>query len=206
MTELKRTLGLFDTFCLVISAVVGAGIFAVTGVVSQVAGPALIISVIVAGIIAAFTASSIAQLVRAFPTEGGEYEYAYKTLSPFAGFLSGWMWNLNKVMADGAVALAFATYLSTIFPGLPAQAVAIGIIVLVTLINYSDVRVAGTIIDSLVIANLTILSIFIIVGSFYISPANFQPFAPFVVSGILEASALIFFAYVGSGRPIYLVE
>src|SRR5207249_5993829 len=82
----------------------------------------------------------------------------------------------------------------------------IGIIGLVTIINYSDVRVAGTIIDWLVIANLTILFTFIIVGSFYIKPANFQPFAPFGVSGILQASALIFFAYVGFARPIYLVE
>src|SRR5437762_13867163 len=98
MAALKRTLGLFDTFSLVISAVVGAGIFAVTGVASRVAGPSLIVSVFIAGFVAALTSMSIAQLVRAFPTEGGEYEYGYKTLSPFAGFLSGWMWNLNKVL------------------------------------------------------------------------------------------------------------
>src|SRR6266705_1965391 len=141
MPELKRELGLFDTFALVISAVVGAGIYAVTGVASQVAGPSLIASVLLAGVVAILTSMSIVQLVRAFPTEGGEYEYAYKTLSPFAGFLSGWMWNLNKVMADGAVALAFATYLSIFFPGLSAQAVGIAIVALVTLINYSGVRI-----------------------------------------------------------------
>src|SRR6266581_780507 len=171
MTELKRTLGLFDTFSLVISAVVGAGIF-------EVAGPSLIVSVVIAGMVAMLTSISIAQLVRAFPTEGGEYEYGYKTLSPFAGFLSGWMWNLNKVLADGAVALAFATYLSVLLPAIPARAVAIAIIVIVTLINYSGIRTAGTAIDLLVIANLSILTAFVMIGARFVHSSNFQPFDP----------------------------
>ncbi len=73
MPELKRELGLFDTFALVISAVVGAGIYAVTGVASQVAGPSLIASVLLAGVVAILTSMSIVQLVRAFPRTGGEY-------------------------------------------------------------------------------------------------------------------------------------
>ncbi len=207
MPELKRELGLFDTFALVISAVVGAGIYAVTGVASQVAGPSLIASVLLAGVVAILTSMSIVQLVRAFPRTGGEYEYAYKTLSPFAGFLSGWMWTLNKVMADGAISLTFATYLALLLPSLlPAQAIAIVIVALVTLVNYSGVRIVGNVIDALVIATLSILSIFTIIGFFHIKPSNFQPFTPFGTLGILQASALIFFAYVGFARPIYLVE
>ena len=206
MAELKRTLGLFDTFSLVISAVVGAGIFAVTGFASRVAGPSLIVSVVIAGAVAVLTSMSIAQLVRRFPKEGGEYEYAYKTLSPFIGFLSGWMWTINKVTADGAVALAFATYLSLFLAGVPTQAVALGIIALVTLINYSGVRTAGNAIDLLVIVNLSILTLFIVIGAFFFRSANFEPFAPFGLEGTLRASAIIFFAYVGFARPIYLVE
>ena len=206
MAELKRTLGLFDTFGLVISAVVGAGIYAVTGVASRIAGPSLIVSVLVAGLVAALTSMSVAHLVRAFPREGGEYEYGYKTLSPFAGFLSGWMWNINKILADGAVALAFATYLSIFFPGVPTQPIAVGIIAVVTVINYAGIRTAGTAVDVLSVATLSILFAFVGMGSFYIHLANFRPFVPFGIEGTLRASAIMFFAYVGFARPIYLVE
>ena len=206
MPSLQRALGLFDTFGLVIGAVVGAGIYAVTGVASRAAGPSLILSVLAAGAVAALTAISITQLSAAFPREGGEYEFGYKTISPFAGFLSGWIWNINKVLADAAVALAFATYLSVFLPVVPAQPVAVAVIALVTLINYAGVKTAGKVVDLLSIATLAILFLFVLGGSFFIRPANFQPFAPHGAVGMLRAAAVMFFAYVGFSRPIYLVE
>jgi amino acid transporter len=75
--QLKRTLGLFDSALLSLGATIGAGIFAATGFASQIAGPSLILSVIIAGFVATFTGVSASQLVKAFPIEGGEYEYAY---------------------------------------------------------------------------------------------------------------------------------
>ncbi len=205
MAHLKRTLNLFDTVSLVIGAIIGAGIFVITGVASQVAGPALVISVIIAGFLAFLTSMSITELVSAFPKEGGEYEYGYKTLSPLGGFTAGWLWTLNKIVAGSVLALGFATYLS-IFLHLPVHAIAVIIIALATWINYSGVRKAGTVIDFFVLAKLSILIIFILLGIQYIKPTNFSPFAPFGINGILQAAGIIFFAYVGFARPVYLVE
>jgi APA family basic amino acid/polyamine antiporter len=192
MVKLKRTLGLFDTVSLSLGAIIGAGIFVITGAASQIAGPSLIISIIIAGMLAALTAISVSQLVKAFPKEGGEYEYGYKTLSPFLGFLSGWIWSLNKIVTDSVIALGFATYASLFLP-FPIQTIAVAIIAIVTIINYFGIRTTGTLIDLLVIIKISILLFFIFLGIFYIKPSNFIPFSPHGMTGILQASAIMFF-------------
>jgi APA family basic amino acid/polyamine antiporter len=107
-TELKRSLGLFDATAISIGAIIGAGIFVVTGIVAGVAGPGIIISIILAGIIASFSGFSFAELSAYLPKEGGGYEFIYELLSPFAGFLSGWMWIFSNIFIGAAVALGFA--------------------------------------------------------------------------------------------------
>jgi len=205
MVKLKRTLGLFDIFSLSLGAIIGAGIFVITGIASQTAGPAVIFSIIISGIIAALTGISVSQLVKAFPKEGGEYEYGYKTLSPFLAFLSGWIWCLNKIVIDSVIALGFATYVSLFLP-LQIQIIAVAIIVIVTIINYFGLRATGNLINLLVIIKISILIFFILLGIFYVKLNNFLPFSPHGVTGIFQASAIMFFAYVGFIRPVYVVE
>jgi len=205
MVKLKRTLGLFDTFSLSLGAIIGAGIFVITGIASQIAGPAVIFSIILAGIVASFTGISISQLVKAFPKEGGEYEYGYKTLSPFLGFINGWIWVLNKVVADSVIALGFASYISLFLP-ISIQTIAVAVIAIVTIINYFDIRTTGNLINLLVIIKVSVLVFFTFLGIFYIKPSNFVPFLPHGLTGFFQASAIMFFAYVGFIRPIYVVE
>jgi APA family basic amino acid/polyamine antiporter len=205
MVKLKRTLGLFDTFSLSLGAIIGAGIFVLTGIASQTAGPAVILSIIISGMIASLTGISVSQLVKAFPKEGGEYEYGYKTLSPFLAFLSGWIWCLNKIVIDSVIALGFATYVSLFLP-LQIQIIAIAIIAIVTIINYFGLRATGNLINLLVIIKVGVLIFFVLLGIFHVKLNNFLPFSPHGVAGILQASAIMFFAYVGFIRPIYVVE
>ena len=89
---LKREIGLFGATALGIGAIIGSGIFVVTGIVAGIAGPAMIISVLIAGFIALFSALSVAELSVYLPEEGGTYAYAQKLISPFAGFIAGWIW------------------------------------------------------------------------------------------------------------------
>jgi len=206
MPKLKRSLNLFDVVSLAIGAIIGAGVFVLTGLASQVAGPALLVSILLGCIAASLTAISISKLVLAFPKEGGEYEYGCKTLSKFAGFISGWMWTLNKLVAAGVISLGFATYFALLIPSSSLKLTALIIIGLVTIINYCGIRKAGTLIDILVISKLAILFLFIILGLPYVKPSNFLPFAPNGIKGILEAAGIFFFAYVGFARPVYLVE
>lgn len=206
MSELKRSLNLFDVVSLAIGAIIGAGVFVLTGLASQVAGPALLVSILLGCITASLTAISISNLVLAFPKEGGEYEYGYKTLSKFAGFISGWMWTLNKLVAAGVLSLGFATYFALLLPSSSLKLTALILIGFVTIINYCGLRRAGTVIDVLVISKLAILFVFIILGLPYTKSSNFFPFVPYGIKGILEAAGIFFFAYVGFARPVYLVE
>ena len=121
---LKRTLGLWSATAISVGAIIGGGIFVVTGIVAGLAGSALVISMVIAGVIALFTALSFAELAAWQPVEGSVYEYGRQLISPFSGFLAGWMWILSNTFTGAAVSLGFAYYLTTAFPGLPSNVIA----------------------------------------------------------------------------------
>lgn len=108
--ELKRTLNLFDATSIGIGAIIGAGIFVVLGIAVGSAGPAVIVSMIIAGTVALFTALSFAELGSAIPKEGGTYEFAYEMISPFVAFISGCLWLFAQTVAGAAVSLGLASY------------------------------------------------------------------------------------------------
>lgn len=84
--DLRRELGFWDATVTGIAAMIGAGIFVVSGIGARVAGPAVIMAFVVAGVVALFNALSSAELAAAIPREGGTYEYARRLLSPKVGF------------------------------------------------------------------------------------------------------------------------
>jgi APA family basic amino acid/polyamine antiporter len=102
-------------------SIIGSGIFVVTGIVAGIAGPAMIISVLIAGIIALFSAMSVAELIVYLPEEGGTCAYAQKLISPFAGFIAGWIWIFSNIFVGTAVSLGFAHYFVTRFPVIPVK-------------------------------------------------------------------------------------
>jgi len=99
---LKRSLTLFDATALTIGAIVGAGMFVISGVASGLAKPAVIVSIIIAGIVSSFTAFSYTRLNWRFSEDGSIYFYAKKTNSPISGFISGWLWMFESTV-DGAI-------------------------------------------------------------------------------------------------------
>ncbi len=204
--ELKRTLGLFDATSISVGAIIGAGIFVVTGIAAGLAGPSFIISIILAGIIGSFTALNFAQLSAYMPKEGGGYEFTYHLISPFAGFISGWMWVFANVFIGAAVSIGFAQYLSALVPSLPVNVVAATICVAFTVLNYVGVRQSALVNDALVVAKIAILVFFIAFGLGFIQLNNFQPFMPKGILGTLEGAALIFFAYGGYARVTTVSE
>jgi len=204
--ELKRTLGLFDATAISIGAIIGAGIFVVTGIVAGLAGPSLIASIVVAGAIASFTALSFAQLSAYMPKEGGGYEFTYRLISPYAGFLAGWMWIFSNVFTSAAVSLGFAQYLAALFPSLPVSIAAVVLCLSFTFLNYVGVRQSAMVNDALVVAKILILFFFVVVGLGFVRLSNFSPFMPNGFVGTLEGSALIFFAYGGYARVTTVAE
>lgn len=204
-SKFKQSLGLFDATAISVGAIIGAGIFVVTGIAAGSAGSALIVSMLIAAVIALFTALSFAELTSWLPIEGSVYEYTCMLISPFAGFLVGWMWMLSNTFAGAAVSLGFAYYLTAIFPFLNANLVAVVLCIAFTALNYLGIRQSALFNNFLVIAKLLILTFFIFLGMFFINSANFAPFTPFG-AGVLYGAYYIFFAYGGFARVAVIAE
>src|SRR5690606_40889389 len=108
---LRRDLRLIDAVGVGFGAIVGAGIFVVTGIAAGVAGPSLLVGLAIAAVAATANALSSAQLAAAYPQAGGAYEYGYQVLHPLAGFAAGWMFLASKIAAAGTVAIGLGGYL-----------------------------------------------------------------------------------------------
>jgi basic amino acid/polyamine antiporter, APA family len=203
--ELHRSLGLFDAYAIGLGAIVGAGIFVVTGVAASLAGPALLISLVIGAVVSGFTALSFAELAMRIPKEGGGYEFAHELVSPLGGFVSGWMWLISNVLSGTAVAIGFASYLAVFIP-LPVNLVAAAACVGVTAINLWGIRESTSLNDLLVIFKVGVLLLFAAVGVLLVHPENFVPLAPNGTWGIMQGAAIIFFAYSGFGRIAMVSE
>lgn len=203
---LKRTLNLLDATSVGIGAIIGAGIFVVLGIAIGYAGPAIIISIIISGIVASFTAFSFAELGSAIPKEGGAYEFAFELISPFAGFLVGSLYLFAQIVAGAAISLGFASYFVAIFPTVPIKTVAVIAALTLTVLNVVGIKQSATVNNILVMIKIAILCFFIVFGIFQIHPQNFSEFSPNGLFGILRGAGFIFFAYFGFGRIALLGE
>jgi APA family basic amino acid/polyamine antiporter len=203
---LKRTLNLLDATAVGVGAIIGAGIFVALGIAIGYAGPAIIISIIVAGVVASFTAFSFAELGSAIPKEGGAYQFAYELISPSAGFLVGCLWLFAQIVAGAAISLGFASYFVAVFPSAPFKLVAVVIALALTGLNLVGIKQSTTVNNVLVAVKIVILILFVAVGIFQIHPQNYAQFSPNGVFGILQGAGFIFFAYLGYGRIATLGE
>jgi APA family basic amino acid/polyamine antiporter len=203
---LKRTLNLLDATSVGIGAIIGAGIFVVLGIAIGYAGPSIIISIIIAGIVASFTAFSFAELGSAIPKEGGAYQFAFELISPFAGFVVGCLWLFAQIVAGAAISLGFASYFVAIFPVFSIKTVAVVAALILTGLNLIGIKQSTTVNNILIIIKIAILCSFIGFGIFQIHPQNLSQFSPNGSFGILQGAGFIFFAYLGFGRIAALGE
>lgn len=203
---LRRELGTLDAVGIGFGAIVGAGIFVVTGVAAGIAGPAFLAGLAIAGAAATCNALSSAQLAAEYPQAGGTYEYGYRVLGPWAGFAAGWTFLASKIAAAGTVALGLAGYLEALAPGVPPRAVAVGAIAVFTALNWFGIRRSSRVNLAIVALSLGALLWFVAAGAGSFRLENLRPFAPAGWRGILEAAALLFFAYTGYARIATLGE
>lgn len=204
--NLLRSLTLKDAVAVGLGAIIGAGIFVVTGVAAGVSGPAFLLGLMVAGLIATCNALSSAQLAAIYPQSGGTYEYGYRLINPAFGFSAGWMFLISKLSAAGVVAIGFGSYFYQLFPVASPLLLSVFAVVFLTIANLLGIKKTGTL--NIVIVAITLLSLFYLVisGVPNIQYRNFEPFAPFGISGIAEAAALLFFAFTGYARIATLAE
>lgn len=204
--RLARSLGLLDAVGIGFGAIVGAGIFVIIGVEAGLCGSALLIGLVLAGIAASANALSSAQLAAEYPEAGGTYEYGYRVLHPAAGFAAGWMFLASKITAASTVAIGLADYLTLVVPGISPRVFAVGAVLTFTALNYFGIRRSSGVNLVIVAISLSVLVTFVIAGATAFDRARLEPIEPGGFRSVLEAGALLFFAYTGYARIATLGE
>lgn len=211
---LKRSLGSKELVIMGIGAIVGAGIFIVTGVASATSGPALVLSFIIAGIACGFTALCYAEMASLISVTGGVYTYVHVTMGEFWAWMIGWALIFEYLLSASAIAISWSSYttgfLSSMGLALPEIITSspltgsglINLPALLIIATLTGVLILGAkesirINTAIVFIKLAVILLFIIVGAQFINPANYNPFAPNGFSGIFQGAALVFFAYIG---------
>ena len=203
---LKPQLSLFEAITTGLAAILGAGIFAIIAPAAGLAGPAILVSFCIAAFVALCNALSSVQLAAAFPRSGGTYEFGRRMLGERWGYIAGWMFLVANTVGPGVSALAFGSYLSAVWPVIPERVAAIGIAAVIILLDAWGIRRSVRITSIIVVLSIASLLAVAIIGLPSAHLANFSPFAPAGVIGVLRATGLLFFAYTGYSRIATLVE
>ncbi len=211
---LSRSVGTLDLTALGLGAIIGTGIFVIIGEAIGDAGPAIVLSFLLAGVTCVFSALSYAELASTIPVSGSAYTYAYATMGELLAWVIGWDLILEYGVSVAAVAVGWGGYLQNLLdsvfsislpdaisqpPGdggtinLPA----VVLVVAMTALLVAGVRESARANTVMVLLKLTILVFFIVAGVTAFNGDNFTPFAPHGTSGVVDAAALIFFAYIG---------
>ena len=211
---MNKVLGTFELTMLGIGCIIGTGIFVLTGVAAaDYAGPALVISFIIAAIACGCAALCYSEFAAMVPVAGSAYTYGYIALGEFWAWIIGWDLILEYAFAIGAVAIGwsgyFANIMSNIGINLPAiltnapyaggivNLPAMLIIALVTWINIMGVRQSSSVNNVIVAIKLAVVLLFIVLGFSNVNPDNWHPFMPYGWNGVLSGASVIFFAYIG---------
>lgn len=209
--RLHRVLGPIQLSGLGVGAIIGTGIFVLTGIAAHDrTGPALMLSFVVAGITCVFAALCYAEFASMVPVAGSAYTYAYATLGELFAWIIGWDLILEYAVASATVAHGWSHYfqdfLSFFHLGLPHAFTnapfdynpttghlmltgtwfdlpAIVIAALVTIVLVKGIRESASLNTGIVIVKLAIVFFVIGVGAFYVKAANWRPFAPFGLTG-----------------------
>ncbi len=189
---------MFAAISFAVGSMVGAGVFVLSGLVVQTAGPSAILSYLFCGILVLFSGLSYAALASIFPEDGGGYLYAKRMLGDRLGFLSGWGMYYFSTISNAFVLIGFGIYFGLLFSvSIDARILALVALLALTAINLRGVADAGRTEVILVGTKLAILIGLVIFGIFSISGSDFTPLAPNGAVGLLEGMVMVFFAYTG---------
>ena len=215
--RLARNLSSFSLVCIGVGATIGAGIFVLTGTAAaQFAGPALILSFVIAGVAAGLVGLCYAELATMIPVAGSTFAYTYASLGALPAWIIGWDLVLEFAVAASTVAVGWSGYAQSLMADaglhlphalaggvidLPAAAIVLAL----TALLMRDNREASGANTAMVALKLAIILAFVLVGAAHVRselwsplvPANEGSFGAFGWSGVLRGAGVVFFAYVG---------
>ncbi|HWT94301.1 MAG TPA: amino acid permease [Solirubrobacteraceae bacterium] len=213
-SRLKRDLGSLDVLVIGVGVIIGAGIFTLVGQGSAVAGPAVTLSFVLAGVVCALAAFCYAELAAMVPAAGSAYTYAYATLGQLVAFIIGWDLVLEFTIGAAAVGVSFAGYLNSLLDqvfgvtlpdaitsppgdGGTVNLFAVAIVLLVGAVLIRGIQITARFNKYLVGLTIVVLLVVIGVGITEVDTSNWKPYFPEGWNGVHEGAALLFFAYIG---------
>ena len=211
--RLAREMSMMDATLIGVGAMIGAGIFVLIGIAAGVAGPGIILTFILNGIIALLTAMSYAELGSCYHDAGGGYLWVKEGLPKWNGFLSGWMSWFAHSVACSLYALGFGAYFDHVLAAMsvtlphwgffsPQKMLAVGTAILFGYVNFRGASEAGKIGNLVTVTKILILMVFIGFGLELIIrqgdwQSTFRPFLPNGIGGVFKAMGLTFIAFQG---------
>ncbi len=201
---LNRNLGLSQTTISGVGIIIGAGIYALIGLGAQTAGNALWLAFAIGAVIAILTGLSYGELASMFPRDAEEYDYTKHAFGKKVAFIIGCMLILTAVVAVATVALSFAQYLHSL-TNIPVIMTAIILVIGIASIDYCGIRQSCSVNTVLTVLGVGGLVMIIAAGFKNIGKINLFEM-PYGITGVLSASALLFFAYMGFENVARLTE
>jgi APA family basic amino acid/polyamine antiporter len=222
--HLKKTLGPVNLVALGIGAIIGAGLFSLTGIAAaDNAGPAVVLSFVVAAIGCAFAGMCYSEFSTMIPIAGSAYTYAYATMGELLAWIIGWDLVLEYAVGAATVSVSWSSYVVRLLARFnitlpesltncpwdtPAGLInlpAVFIILVISTLLIIGISESARVNAIIVVVKVSIVIVVIAIGFAYVNPANYTPFIPentgkfgeFGFSGVMRAAAVIFFAYIG---------
>jgi len=213
-SSLHRSLNATDLTLMGIGAIIGAGVFVLTGIAAATkAGPGIVLSYVVAGFASMLAALAYAELAASIGGTGSAYSYAYAGFGELIAWIIGWNLLLEYAMSVSTVAIGWSGYVNNLFEAInlplpdmltknPFEGgiinlLSVFIIVVLSILLCLGVKLSARINASIVFIKLLTIAVFIIVASMNVNLDNWQNFLPFGWSGVMQGAALVFFAYIG---------
>ena len=212
--SLRKCLSAFDLILMGVGAIIGAGVFVLTGFVAATqAGPAIVFSYMIAGLACAFAALSYAELAASIGGCGSAYGYAYAGFGELIAWIVGWDLLLEYSITVSTVSVGWSGYFNDLLMAfkihIPPQfltapgnggtinMLSFTIILLLSSFLLLGVKSSSRINNIMVFIKLSVIGLFIAVATTEFHLSNWSPFAPYGWSGVVSGASLIFFAYVG---------
>ncbi|KAF2078023.1 hypothetical protein CYY_000661 [Polysphondylium violaceum] len=212
---MKKCLNVTDLLAFGVGAIIGAGIFVLTGVAAHdKAGPAVLISYLISGFACALSGLCYAEFASRVPCSGSTYSYSYIVVGELVAWIIGWDLTLEYMIASATVARGWSGYLKSIIEagggylphpfapihlaqGFSLDLIAFFSVIALTLIIAFGMKESARFNKIFVVIKIAIVLFVIVVGSIYADTNNWKPFNPYGTRGIFGAAAITFFAYLG---------
>lgn len=215
---LAKTLDAFSLTMMGVGAIVGSGIFITPGIIAaKYAGPAAMLSFVIAAAVCSLAALCYAEFASTIPLAGSAYTYVYTVFGEFLAWVLGWSLISEYLFAVSSVAVSWSSYFQNLLSGFGIKIpefwsaaagtagaphagfniIAFVVVLAISLLLVGGVQESTRVNSIMVIVKIAVIVLFIAVAIFFVKPANFHPFMPKGVHGLVKGASLAFYAYIG---------